>query len=295
MSYKYDVAIIGGDSRQIYLSSILEKYGYKIIIYGLNNSLPCLNLDFANSFEHAMLWSKTIISPIPFSKDKEYITGLNNNSENFQKLSIESFSANLQTEHYLFGGNIPKEVIDICHQRNIPYFDFMKNNDISLLNAIATAEGAIAKSIYESNINIHQSNALILGYGKCGKVLASKLHSLGAKVTIVARRKSSLVEAYINGFESMKLDKLEFKIQNFDYIFNTIPATILDENLLLALSSETTIIDIASSPGGVDYEAAKKLNLNAHWYLGIPGKISPKSSAKILAEVIIPILKERGE
>lgn len=296
MIYEYDVALIGGDLRQTYLASLLEEYGYTIITFGLNRNIQGCNLNYTHSSEHAISSSKTIILPIPFSRDKKNITGFNDDiSVNSQNLSIEDFLTYLQSNHYIFGGNIPEKVIQICQKKNISYFDFMKNDEIALLNAIATAEGAIAESICKSNINLHQSRALILGYGKCGKVLASKLHSLGAKVTIGARRKGSLVEAYTNGFEGVELDKLEFTIKDFDYIFNTIPDIIITNKLLLYLSSETTIIDIASSPGGVDYEAAKILNRNAYSCLGIPGKISPKSSAKILAEAIIPILKERGE
>ncbi len=296
MSYQYDAAIIGGDLRQTYLAYILEKSGYMVITFGLNNVIPNYNPNFANSVEHAMASSKTIISPIPFSRDKIYITGLDNNtSENIHKLSVETFLKNLHHEHYLIGGNIFDRVVEFCSKENIPYFDLMKNSNIALLNTIATAEGAIAEAIYRSSINLHQSNALVLGYGKCGKVLASKLQAIGVKVTVAARRKNALVEAYTNCIEGIELNTIKSKIKNFNYIFNTIPSIILDEKLLLFLSPETTIIDIASSPGGVDYEAAKNLNLNAHLCLGIPGKTSPKSSAQILADAILPILKERKD
>lgn len=295
MTYQYDAAIIGGDIRQTYLACILEKSGYKVITFGLNRNIPNYNLNISNSAEHVMLSSKTIIAPIPFSRDKNYITGLSNNvSEDGYELSVEAFLENLKHEHYLIAGNIPKQVTELCSIENIPYLDLMKCDDIALLNAIATAEGAIAEAICKSSINLHHSKALVLGYGKCGKILASKLHALGVKVTVAARRQNVIIEAYVNGFESLALNKMKFEIQNFDFIFNTIPALILNEELLLTISSETTIIDIASSPGGVDYETAKKLNRNAYSCLGIPGKISPKSSAEILAKTILPILIERN-
>jgi len=296
MYYQYDAAVIGGDSRQTYLASLLEKSGYKIITFGLNMNIPDTNLNLSTSYEQAIKLSKTIIAPIPFSRDKNYITGLSNDAlEKGNELSVENFLSCLNHGHYLIGGNLPKKAIETCNEINIPYFDLMKNDDIATLNAIATAEGAIAEAIYKSSINLHQSNGLVLGYGKCGKVLASKLHSLGVKITVCARRKSALTEAYTNGFETIGFKDLKFTIKDFNYIFNTIPTVILDNNLLLSLSSDTTIIDIASPPGGVDFDAAKKLNLKAYSCLGIPGKISPKSSAIILADAILPILKERTD
>nr|WP_312576912.1 dipicolinate synthase subunit DpsA [Sedimentibacter sp.] len=294
MIYQYDAAIIGGDQRQIYLACLLDKFGYKIITFGLNINIPDCSVSTANSFEQAMSSSKTVITPIPFSRDKTYIT-TNDNSCNGNILSVETFLANLQPEHFLIGGNIPNEVTEFCSRKTIPYFDLMKNDNISMLNAISTAEGAIAHAIYKSNINLHHSNVLVLGYGKCGKVLASKLGALGAKVSVCARSKIALTEAYTNGFERLEFDMLKSEIKNYNYIFNTIPAIILNDELLSNISSETTIIDIASSPGGVDYKAAKEFNINAHSCLGIPGKISPKSSAEILAENILPILKERND
>lgn len=296
MSFQYDAAIIGGDLRQAYLAYLLEKFGFNVITFGLNHNISNYTLNFANSAEQAMSLSKTIITPIPFSRDKIYITGLDNiTAENNNKLSLKTFLTHLHHEHYLIGGNILNEIVEVCLKEDIPYYDLMESEDIVLFNTIATAEGAIAEAICKSSINLHQSNALVLGYGKCGKVLASKLQAIGVNVTVAARRKSALVEAYTNSIKGIKLNSIQSAINNFSYIFNTIPAIILDEKLLSAISQETTIIDIASSPGGVDYEAAKKFSLNTHLCLGIPGKTSPKSSAQILADAILPILKERKD
>lgn len=40
-------------------------------------------------------------------------------------------------------------------------------------------------------------------------------------------------------------------------IFNTVPALVLDETVLKGLPQETLVIDLASRPGGTDFEAAK--------------------------------------
>jgi len=296
MIFKYDAAIIGGDLRQIYLANILDESGYNITVFGLNSTILNPNLIISDSAEQAILSSKIIIAPIPFSRDKINITGLSNDiTNNCSNLTIEELLTYLLPEHYLIGGNITNEVTRICEKNNILYLDLMKIPDISILNAIATAEGAIAESIFKSDINLHQSNVLVLGYGKCGKVLSSKLHALGAKVTICARRKDVLAEAFTNNLECLQLEMIISKIKNYNYIFNTIPAIILNEKILLELSPETIIIDIASSPGGVDYETAQKLNIKAYLHLGLPGRISPLSSAQVLADVILPILKERND
>lgn len=294
MTYKYDASIIGGDSRQTCLASVLKKSGFKIITFGLAGNKQAEISDTADSLQHAMESSKTLITPIPFSKDKININNVRGNDGNAHELSIEKFTANLSGQHYLIGGNLPADVTEICKEKNISYLDLMEDENIALLNAIATAEGAIAEAIFKRDVNLHQSNVLVLGYGKCGRVLSSKLNALGAKVTVAARKESALTEAYTNGLDYMKLGN-EPNVRNFNFIFNTIPSLILNEKILLSVSPDVTIIDIASVPGGIDYECAKKLNLNAHLCLGIPGRTAPKSSAEFLAEAIIPILKERSD
>lgn len=296
MVYQYDAAIIGGDLRQSYLALILKQSGFKVIAYGLDTIIHDFNLNITDSAKYAIASGKTIIAPIPISRDKKYITGLDvNNQTELKKLSVEKFLSYLQPEHYLIGGNISGEVIDYCNKLGIGFFDLMKNDDIALLNAVATAEGAIAEAIIKSSGNLHQSKGLVLGYGRCGKVLSAKLHNLGMHVTVAARNNGALLEAYTNCLDIIRLYDEDLDICEFDFIFNTIPAQILDKSLLLNLSPDAVVIDIASAPGGVDYEAARELKLNVHSCLGIPGKIAPKASAKILAGAIIPILKERSD
>ncbi len=61
------------------------------------------------------------------------------------------------------------------------------------------------------------------------------------------------------------------------------------------VSQEVTIIDIASSPGGVDYSATKEVGINATLCLGLPGKYSPKTSGEILVNAIENIINERRD
>ena len=51
----------------------------------------------------------------------------------------------------------------------------MDMEEISLENAIATAEGAISLAVSQCPINLHRCRCLILGYGRCGQALADRL------------------------------------------------------------------------------------------------------------------------
>ena len=61
---------------------------------------------------------------------------------------------------------------------------------------------------------------------------------------------------------------------------------VLDSNLLKCVGRDTIIIDIASAPGGVDFECAKRFGINASLCLSLPGKYSPQTSGKILHQAM---------
>lgn len=286
MKKKYDAAIVGGDKRQIYLSKFLQNENITVISYGIPNPYgeSCSeNLSLEEVCDH----SRVILTPFPMSRDKKHLTSILEN----HSILIDDLLSHLHSGHTLIGGGFSKETILHCEKNRIPYFNLLENSIVTTLNAVATAEGAIAKAIIESPGNLDHSKGLVLGFGRCGKVLAKKLQVLGVDIHICARSKDALAEGYALGYNILQMDDLSTRICEFDYIFNTIPALVLTEELLSHVNKEVTIIDIASAPGGLNYESAKTQCLNAHLYLGIPGKIAPKASAKILADEMIPIIK----
>ena len=201
-------------------------------------------------------------------------------------LTIDCFLASSFRDQTLFAGMISPKIKEHCCQNHIRYYDFMEDDSIAIANGIATAEGAIMEAIERSSGNLHGSKCLVLGFGRCAKTLAMKLKGLDAKVTVSARNQTDLALANALGFHPMPLIKLKETIGSYDYIFNSIPALVLNSFLLSKVSKETVIIDIASSPGGLDYQKARELGLNANLCLGIPGKVSPKASAQILADMV---------
>ena len=60
------------------------------------------------------------------------------------------------------------------------------------------------------------------------------------------------------------------------------------------MDKRTVMIDLASAPGGIDIHAAKEHGLKVIWALSLPGKHSPYTAGKIIAQTIIQILKEEG-
>ncbi len=276
------IAVFGGDKRQVYIAEALIKKGYSVCTYHLAEPIHDGEHEELHAFEDAFKECQILIGPIPLTKNTLPADAL---AAAFDKL--------LKEDHMLIGGAIPKEIVKILDEKKITYYDLMKNEKVAILNAVATAEGSIAEAIQSSVINLHGSNCLVLGYGRCGKVLAGKLKGLDAKVTVAARSEEALAYADAAGLETVHLSDLKKILPNGAFVFNTIPAVTLDKSHLALVRPDAVIIDIASAPGGIDYEYANERGLRAKLCLGLPGKMAPKISADILEDEIIRLLTGR--
>lgn len=283
MARSFDIAIFGGDKRQIYLAKALIEKGYSVCTYHLVDIVSEENETRLLTLDEVFDKSSVLIGPIPLSKNLMPLDQL-----------IPAFEKRLKKQHLLIGGVIPLALVQFCDENKIECCDLMKNERIAIFNAVATAEGAIMEAIQASPINLHKSKCLVMGYGRCGRVLAEKLKGLSAQVTVAARSEEALAYAAASGIHSVHLSGMKDILPDCDFIFNTIPALILDSNQVMHLKDDTAIIDISSAPGGVDYEAIEKRKLNARLCLGLPGKVAPKTSAQILVDEIVIKLKERG-
>lgn len=278
MSVKTEIGIFCGDRRHVHLTKALLQKGYSVNTYRLPENVWEEGCTVSSSLEELVQRCRFLIGPIPFTKDSEQ--------------AVLNLSCLLNKNHFLSGGMIPSDLVCFCKNQKIPYYDLMKNEKIAILNAIATAEGSIMEAILTGDSNLHKSSCLVLGYGRCARILAGKLKGLDAIVTVAARSEEALAFAQASGLRSVRLSEKTSLLPEFDFIFNTIPALVLDQNCLALLKPETVIIDIASAPGGIDYDYAMRRGLKARLCPGLPGKISPKSSADILANEIILLMKE---
>ena len=143
-----------------------------------------------------------------------------------------------------------------------------------------------------TSITIHGSNSFVLGFGRTGATLARLLHGMGAKVTVVARQQAQQARIYEMGMRPVTYAELPVRVPEADIIFNTVPDLILSSCILGKVSDEVVIIDLASPPGGTDFDAAKRLGIKALLAPGLPGKVAPKTAGRILAQVIPRLLIE---
>jgi dipicolinate synthase subunit A len=287
---KKKFTIAGGDLRSIKLANLLKHDGNEVNIYGFSNAGFDLGIVESCDLSAAIDESDVIIGPIPCSNDNETL----NAPFHPDKIYINEVLKAVSKNQFFIAGRISEKIAHLSQVYNVYCIDLLKREEMAVLNAIPTAEGAIQIAMEEIPITLHGSNTLVLGFGRIGKILANMLKGLGANVFVEARKYSDLAWIKSYGYYPIFLNSLEKYLSDMDVIFNTIPSVILSTDMLSRIKNESLIIDLASKPGGVDFERANQLGLKVIWALSLPGKVAPVTAAECIKETVYNILKELG-
>lgn len=275
---KNTFAIIGGDKRQSYLAEMLLRDGFPVRAFG--NSFT----ENTETLELALEGSDTLLLPFPLSPDGIY---LNSSPQHEIKLSELFIKADTYGVKRVFGGAIKPAIEETLVSLGFSVTDYGKNESLLLGNALCTSEGAIEIAMRELPITIHGLKTVVLGYGRIARMLAVRMKFLGADVSAVARKPSDRTLMETDSVTPFSFSQLENAFKNADLIYNTVPSQVIDEYHLSRISPDTLIIDLASAPGGVDGNAAKRLGIRVIWALSLPGKTCPKTAADIIKRAVL--------
>ena len=193
------------------------------------------------------------------------------------------------------GGRLSAQAKTIAQEAGVELVDYYARPELTIYNAIPTAEGCIGILLRESTRTLWDANILLLGFGPVGQALGVRLAALGADVTVCARRPEQRALAESLGLRGAELARLGALAPAFDRVVNTIPAPVLTEPVLTALRPGSLIVDLASKPGGTDFAAAQRLGLRAIHALSLPAVCAPETAGEAVARTVLAILREREE
>lgn len=199
----------------------------------------------------------------------------------------EILKHNLKNCTHVFGGKISREWKDWFLRHNMQCFDFMEDERVALENAYITAEGTVAEILKAGKYAIRGQKIIVTGYGRCGRSVANLLAAMGAKVTVLARSVQNRKQAKADGHNAVDFSYGPEEAYGTRTFVNTVPACVLNRNIIGEMHKDAIIIDIASAPGGTDLVAAKEYGITVVPALGLPGIYTTKSSAKIMADAIL--------
>ncbi len=278
------IMIIGGDKRELELFFHLRKMDAQVCMYGFKEGeTPFNDINLARDLGESLRRSNVVITPLNGIEEE----GLIYTPFFDGKIHVHDavFREGIQPGTLFIAGYLNPLIKKGLQEKNVIVCETREMDEVSILNAIPTAEGAIQVAMMNTDITIHNSQCFVLGYGRCGRVLAETLKGLGAIVTVVARRSEVLAWIQASSMRPLLLSELAKGIKRADMIFNTIPSVVVDGEILCHVKKDVLIIDLATYPGGIDFTAAERMGIKTIVLPGLPGKVAPKTAGKILCQV----------
>ena len=193
------------------------------------------------------------------------------------------------------GGMLSVEAKAIAAEAGVELVDYFAREELTIRNAIPTAEGCIGILMKERSRTLWGSSILLTGFGPVGQALGVRLAALGAQVTAAARRPAQRALAESFGLRSVPIDRLGQIVPAFDTVVNTVPAPVLSEAVLARLRPQSFIVDLASRPGGTDFDAARRLGHRAIHALSLPAACAPETAGEAVARTVCDMIGQREE
>lgn len=279
-----NIWVVGGDPRQAALAALLADDGHSVHTYALERGegMKCdPSMDGADRAD-------CVVLPLPAAG----ADGALNAPLAAERHGLEEVLDKLRPGQLVCAGMAGEDLSEMAGARKLLLRDYFAREELAVLNAIPTAEGAIQIAMEELPITLHDARVLVVGFGRLGRALAPRLRALGARVWVSARRYEQRAAAESMGLGSEGVDRLPDWLCSYDLVFNTVPAPVLGVEELAALKEGALVIDLASRPGGVDMEAAAALGVRVIWALSLPGKVAPVTSGRYIKDTVYHIMEE---
>ena len=269
------IAFLGGDARMRLLAQMMAADGYQVCSWALEGAPEERALCDA-------LKAEIIVLPLPMEKDG-CISGTD--------VQTGALLRALRPQQRIYAGNVRAETMALAQSLGLRLADYFTAEELSVRNAIPTAEGAIETAMRHTSVTLHGTQCLVLGFGRIGKLLAHDLHALGAKVTVSARKLSDLAWIDAFGYAPLHINRLSGALGAFRIVFNTVPHEVLGERLLAELPQDCLLIELASR-SGFDMDAVEKLRLSYLKAGGLPGRVAPETAALAIKKTLCRLMEE---
>lgn len=283
-----EVLVAGGDEREIHLARRLIELGARVWMAGFPPSLLPKGAVPASDIAEVAGRVQAILCPLS-GTDAEGFIRTRMDPACSLRLDETTLGACRPGTVLMIGS--PRPVVTALAQRlGLRLVDLLRDEPLALLNAVPTAEGAIGLAMSNMRITLHDSRALVIGLGRCGQQILRLLLAFGAHVTAVGFNRLEAARGFVWGVPVVEPAAVERAAAGADVVFNTAPVVTLTEPVLARMRRDAVIVDIASEPGGTDFQAAQRLGLRAIHAVALPGRVAPVTAGRILASVVPDVL-----
>ncbi|WP_324717626.1 dipicolinate synthase subunit DpsA [Carboxydochorda subterranea] len=282
------LVVAGGDERELALAERLLELGAGVWMVGFPAALLPPGAHFAPDLASVADRAEAVLCPLSGTDPQGAIRTVM--AQGMRILLDDGVLERLRSGTLLVIGSARPALKAAAARHGIRLIELEKDEEIAVLNAVPTAEGAVQLAMSNLRVTLHGSRTVVVGYGRCGQQLCRVLGALGASVQAVVFHRTEWARAWAAGVAAIWPHELASAAGQADVIFNTAPALVVTEEVLRRMKPQALVVDIASDAGGTDFEAASRLGVQAIHALGLPGRVAPRTAGAILAQVVPGIL-----
>ncbi|MFD1952920.1 dipicolinate synthase subunit DpsA [Paenibacillus thailandensis] len=284
------VLLLGGDARQLEVIRKLSELDANVTVCGFDGLHSPLDGAVHAEFDEQLFEDvDALLLPAVGTDEVGVVPAIFSD----RKLKLtDAHLARLPKHCTVYTGIAKPYLRDLCSTQGLKLVELFDRDDVAIYNSIPTAEGAVMMAIQNTDITLHGSSSMVLGFGRTGITLARTLRGLGAYVLMGVHRSEHFARAKEMGFEPFYTDRLQQAVGNIDLLFNTIPTMIVTAQVIANLPPRAVIIDLASKPGGTDFRFAEKRGIKALLASSLPGIVAPKTAGRIIADCLVQLISE---
>ena len=277
---KYTVAVLGGDERMPYAGRRLASSGFFVRSFGMVGESG-EGVSACASVTAALDACDLVLLPVPLSRDGRTLWAPALSSPP----TLSDILAHAPSHARIFGGG---ELDDAR------FFDYASRPDFAQANAIPTAEGALLLAMQKLSCTVSGARVGVVGFGRVGKAVAALFRAAGARVTVFARRTEVCAVASVLGYCAAPLSELCHRARELTCLINTVPSPVIGHETLCVMTPSALVLELASEPYGVDFEAARTFGVQAVLARALPGRFSPETAGYAIAHTVLTMLCESG-
>lgn len=262
---------LGGDRRIIYAAELISRSS-AVSAVGLGGEFPPPEGRYSR-----------IVLPLPFTRDGENI----NAPLSEEPLPLSAIADYAESGGTVFSGGTSAELERLCSENDLRLVNYFAEEELTLKNALLTAEGAVSLLISESDASLFNSSAVITGYGRIACYLARLLREFRCRVTIAARNPVQRERAILDGFCALPASLAGLAAESADLIINTVPAELFTADCFGRMRKTALYMELASKPAQPEKSLAEAAGVKYVPAAGLPGKFSPRTAGEAIAQAII--------
>ena len=269
---KKRIMVLGGDKRNLYLTEYLNTFDFSALWYAAELCDEENEYIAKRNYEEDINEFDAVVLPLPLSRDGEHL----NCPFCEEKISVSQIADKVSGKICFTSGSL----ID-----GINYFD---DKCVVIDNARLTAVGFLIELLKAEKGDIIEKSALVTGFGNVSKAVCEILKNNKVKVTVAARKNEQRHEAKGLGYGAVDFSECEKIFDSFDYIINTVPFELFDTETVMKANKNCIFFELAN---GLPEDACQDFFAYINCK-GMPGKHTPKSAGKVIADFIKEKMRE---